>query len=516
MAAAGETEAEIAGIIRRLAGARERYLREEVYAGRGHREILQAEIEASLARDTGLSAAEVREGIEHASSSKDLLTKGHARLLEGDWKGASVCAREVLNGRASGDAGVLEALRLHAHAREAAGEFSEARNAWKKVLELTDRDGDPLDRAVAERELARLLVKGESFSEAATLLSQAIESIVKHAGPKDLILSDALLDRARAGETSALAERDARWAVKIREEVLGTEHPEVASALTVLWGTMVGQDSPQLENLSRRILEIRKRQFGENDARLLPDYLRMKRWEDSEEPTIGTRDDPGERFETIALESLRREDSWAEARFIAMVRWLKSWIGYFGSEDPFERSSLGRDDDVAGTFELALFLHRKERHPEACLCYERFLGWEDLNILVPGEDRFLAHFLYSRALYSQGKDDEAAKQYRNAAAIVRGDFGTSLLRDVSEISQLFARVLEKTSSLSGTKTSFEMQLEQEPLVALMFILRRQGHADEDQEEAILAPFIEVLKRSGLSDLEISETIGRMRAEAGVK
>ena len=188
-----------------------------------------------------------------------------------------------------------------------------------------------------------------------------------------------LHDQGKYAEAEPLYQRS----LKIREEQLGSEHPDVAQSLNNLAGLLETHGKYiEAEPLYRRALKIREEQLG------------------SEHPDVATS-------HNNLAELLREQGKYAEAEQLYR-RSLKIWEEQLGGDHPAVATGLNN---------LAALLREQGKYTEAEALYRRSLKIKEEQL--GGEHPSVATSLNNLAglLYAQGKYAEAEPLYRRALEI---------------------------------------------------------------------------------------------------
>ncbi|MBL9100741.1 MAG: serine/threonine protein kinase [Myxococcales bacterium] len=186
--------------------------------------------------------------------------------------GAGDCKRDVAGLRARAEALgygplVIEAWSLAAEQAECAGDIKGAEEAWRRVY--AEAEAQRADEVAARSAAELMRVIGRDRGRAAEALQWALpaESLVQRLGQErgllaaEVLQSKALVLRSQGELAEALADMQA--ALVIREEVLGPEHPKVASTLLAL--ARIHRSSNALEAAlaaQTRAQAVRKAAYG--------------------------------------------------------------------------------------------------------------------------------------------------------------------------------------------------------------------------------------------------------------
>ena len=200
--------------------------------------------------------------------------------------------------------------------------------------------------AIAEREARKLAALEEARHGTESLEFARIEDLLVQA----LVRSG----HSGAPDTLALAER----VVRLKEQIVGSDHLETACSLHNLGGVHFGRgEFAAASSLHDRALAIRRRQLDPNDPAvadsldlLASAFIRTERFEDARRLLVQSHS---------IRESISKKDPIALARTLELTGWLERYTGHYDAAVPLVerardiRREIGpRHPDVAANGEL--------------------------------------------------------------------------------------------------------------------------------------------------------------------
>jgi tetratricopeptide (TPR) repeat protein len=166
-------------------------------------------------------------------------------------------------------------LKQLSSALSASGDYAAAQNYVELAINWRETAISREDPKLPDEwiELATLCQRQKDFARAIALLQQAQSFHMRENGADSLPVADDLSRMALVysdDHKPALAAEPLERAIRIRETVLGAEHPAILGELDRLGSILINlRDYPKAEATYRRTLVIRQRLVGPNDAGLI-------------------------------------------------------------------------------------------------------------------------------------------------------------------------------------------------------------------------------------------------------
>ncbi len=160
----------------------------------------------------------------------------------------------------------IKALQLAGDAAREQIKYAQALNHYRAAASLTDKQRNPVEWAVAQHQIARVLGDDGKYKKAETILRRVVEIRKRSLGDEH---SDVLLSRnwlgnmLRSQGKYPASEQEHRAVIAIRERVLDAEHPDILRSRNNLAGALQGQGkNAEAEKELRPVMVILQRVLG--------------------------------------------------------------------------------------------------------------------------------------------------------------------------------------------------------------------------------------------------------------
>ena len=266
---------EQADLLREAVVQLEQLTQEKTKAGIRIADLPREAIEKELATHLGVSAVELRLNIEAGKRGQDALTRAHANLLAGNLAGARLAIEEVFNGEKFVLQRVIESHKVDGQAYFQEVKYDASLHSYQKAAALVDKTTHPVEWADLQGWVTLIQLQLARYKEAEPLMREIVRLLEQQLGVDHPDVATGLNNLGQLLQaTNRLAEAEPlyRRALKIDESRFGPDHPNVARDLTNLATLLKDVNRlPEAETLMRRALLIDETAVGPNHPNVARD-----------------------------------------------------------------------------------------------------------------------------------------------------------------------------------------------------------------------------------------------------